>query len=69
MIESTNEIKMYHHCRKCLEELPAGESPSSYQRISAGWTKRGLQIWCDRHEANIMHVDFEGQTHPANTDI
>ena len=25
----------------------------------------GLQVWCKRHETNILHVDFEGNT-PAN---
>jgi hypothetical protein len=66
-IETDNVIQMYFHCRECVAELPAGESPADYQRIQAGWTARGFQVWCRRHELNIMHVDFEGQKHPAAT--
>lgn len=58
-IPNTNEIKMYWHCRSCMEEnLPA--------KIGAGWTTIGFQVWCENHEFNIIHVDFEGVKHPAN---
>ena len=68
MIPNTNEIKMFIHCKMCLnEEIPEGESPQSHQRIEAGWTDIGLQIRCSRHDVNIMHIDFEGHEHPANT--
>ena len=65
-IPVTNKIAMYLHCRKCIKELPPGESPRDYAAIEAGWTKIGLQLWCKRHDKNILHVDFEGQKHPAN---
>ena len=64
-IPVTNKIKMYLHCKKCLDELPSGESPRDYGAFEAGWTKLGLQLWCKRHEKNIMHGDFVGQQHPA----
>lgn len=68
--ENSNEIKAYLHCKLCLAEQagPAGvgESPESYSRLSVGWTRRGFQVWCERHGANVMHVDFEGAQHPAN---
>ena len=60
-----NEMVMFLHCKKCLKKLPADQSPRDYASIEAGWTKSGLQLWCKRHEINIMHVDFEGQQHPA----
>lgn len=60
------QITNYMHCALCLKSLPKGESPESFARISAGWTKLGLQLWCNRHNANICHIDFEGQQHPAN---
>lgn len=63
---SRNEIGMYFHCKRCLEELPRGQSPVSYARYSVGFTPVGLQIWCERHDINICHIDFEGQRHPAN---
>ena len=64
-IPITNKIAMFLHCKKCLKELPGGQSPREFAAIEAGWTKIGLQLWCKRHEMNIMHVDFEGQQHPA----
>lgn len=71
----TNEhaIKMFIHCGQCGVELMdlvqrgIPTSPRDYQAIEAGWTKEGLQIWCKRHECNIVHIDFEGVKHPANT--
>ena len=56
-----NQIEAYFHCAECLAELPKGESPKSYSQIQAGWTKKGFQVWCNRHDMNIMHVDFRGQ--------
>lgn len=56
-----NKIVSYFHCKKCLEELPVGMSPRHWQRTQAGWTKKGLQVWCVRHNENIISLDFEGQ--------
>lgn len=68
-----NEILLYIHCAKCVEEWQnpmhkesAGESRRSYARIEAGWTKAGLQIRCVRHGLNICHIDFEGHKHPVD---
>jgi hypothetical protein len=59
-IPNTREIKAFMHCAQCLKE-------SQPQNIEAGWTALGFQVWCRTHDANIAHVDFEGQKHPANT--
>lgn len=59
-------IRAYIHCVLCIKELPPGQSPQDYQRIQTGWTIEGLQIWCVRHDCNIMNIDFEGVKHPAN---
>lgn len=72
---NTKEIEGYMHCALCVHELmakhAAGEelttSPGAYQRLGVGWTPVGLQVWCSRHEVNIVHIDFQGQRHPANT--
>lgn len=61
------QILNYMHCARCLDELPAGESPQSYGRKEVGFTLRGIQIWCVRHCCNVCHIDFEGSKHPANT--
>lgn len=69
-IPNTNEIGMYFHCARCLEqyekEMPE-MSRGDFQQLEIGYTKIGLQIWCRRHNMNIIHIDFEGQKHPANT--
>lgn len=63
---------MYLHCGLCgeewknTEEIRTTQSPSDYSRLGVGWTKEGLQIWCKRHDCNVMHIDFQGQKHPAN---
>ena len=66
-ISNELEIAAYLHCGKCLDELPEGESPQDYARTQAGWTPQGIQVWCNRHNCNVMHMDFEGNKHPANT--
>ena len=59
-------ISAYIHCGKCLDELPDGLSPQEYRELDVGWTDKGLQIWCIRHDCNVVHIDFEGQAHPAD---
>lgn len=66
-IPQTLSIRAYMHRAQCLEELPSGISPQSYQKIQARWTEQGFQVWCLNHNCNIIHVDFEGQSHPATT--
>jgi len=66
-ISNDNKIGMYIHCGKCIESLPPDKSPREWAQLEAGWTKQGLQVWCKRHECNVVHIDFEGQCHPANT--
>jgi hypothetical protein len=61
-----NVIAAFFHCRKCLQELPRGESPRSWAQLEVGFTEIGLQVYCKRHEINVMHIDFQGQQHPAN---
>jgi hypothetical protein len=66
-IQNTNVIKLYVHCALCMDELPAGLSPREWAQLEVGFTKRGIQVWCKRHELNVMHMDFEGQKHKVNT--
>jgi len=71
-ISNKLEIKAYLHCGKCIEEwnadchLNTTCSPADYSRTQAGWTELGLQVWCNRHNCNVVHIDFEGCKHPAN---
>lgn len=64
-VEPENDIQMFFHCKKCADELPERTSPQEYQQLEVGWTEAGLQVWCRRHNMNIIHVDFEGHCHPA----
>ena len=68
ILSNLNKILLYLHCKQCLEARLKGKIlGEGFQRLAVGWTKEGLQVWCTRHDCNILHVDFEGQTHPANT--
>ena len=49
-----------------MEEIPEGQSPQEYTNYDVGWTEMGLQIWCVRHDCNVVNIDFEGHQHPAN---
>lgn len=65
-IPNTNEIVQYLHCGKCVVDIPSGTSPADWARLEVGWTQLGLQVWCRRHNCNVMHIDFEGVQHKAN---
>ena len=67
MLATENVIEMFFHCGRCLEGVPRGVSPREWAQLEVGWTKEGIQVWCKRHELNVMHIDFEGQQHPATT--
>lgn len=62
-----NCVQQFAHCGLCLEELPSDQSPAEWARLNFGWTKSGFQLWCERHQANVLHIDFEGHKHPADT--
>lgn len=59
-------IAAFIHCELCLSELPPDQSPKEWARTQAGWTEDGLQVWCSRHECNVVHIDFQGQCHPGD---
>jgi len=71
-ISADLSIYAYMHCGQCLDEWKSNPkinkqfSPRDWAAISVGWTEKGFQVWCYRHEINICHVDFEGHKHPAN---
>ena len=55
-----NNITTFLHCKMCLQEKPPGISPRDYSHLEVGFTVPGFQVWCRRHEANVIDVDFEG---------
>lgn len=74
MISNKKEIKFFLHCKLCIQELNSLDdktklSPKEYSLTQTGYTKKGIQVWCNRHDCNIIHMDFEGVKHLANTTI
>jgi len=66
-LSADNQIELYFNCGQCFKELPEGMSMAEFGHYHVGWTKRGLQVWCARHDINICNIDFEGAQHPAIT--
>jgi hypothetical protein len=68
-VSVAESIRGYVHCAKCLREQPAsGQSPRDFARLNFGFTDEGIQVWCVRHDCNVIHIDFEGQQHPARSE-
>ena len=67
MVSNEKEIALYLHCGLCLEQKTKGKSMAEFKDLEVGWTEKGIQVWCRRHDCNVVHIDFEGQKHTANT--
>lgn len=68
-ISNENQIGTFLHCGLCIEQYEKEKpdvSRRDYARVEVGFTPIGLQVWCLRHDVNIVHIDFEGKRHPAN---
>lgn len=54
------QISAWANCRRCIEEWKAGASNgqtmAEYARLAAGFTGRGVQVWCLRHDISVIHV-------------
>jgi len=61
------EADEFYRCPMCMKELPIGVSPRDYSHIEAGFSPRGFQVWCLRHERNIIHITFNEQYVNADT--
>jgi len=66
-VSEPNQIQAFMHCGKCLAQIPEGVSPGEWADLEFGFTQTGLQVWCRRHDCNLVHIDFEGHVHPAIT--
>jgi len=51
-----NEIKGYIHCRICWGDRPEGETPANWQDVSVGFTEKGIQVWCNRCDEEVIHA-------------
>ena len=65
-----NNIKEPVVCSKCFEEMSKGYSDAAslqdYALLDVGFTDQGLQVWCRRHELNVVHIDFDGMMPEAD---
>ena len=43
-----------------------GMSLADYQRLDVGFTEFGIQVWCRRHDVNVVHVNFGGARFEAD---
>ena len=66
IIPEKKHIEQFMHCGMCLRE--SGDDPYQ-QQLEVGWTIHGIQVWCRRHDANIMHISFEGSRHPSASGV
>ncbi len=70
MDTTPKRIVSYMHCSQCLREVlktaakRTGASPAVHQFLEVGWTKQGIQVWCRKHDINLIHIDFQGIKHP-----
>jgi len=55
------EADEFFRCTKCMKELPLNVSPRDYSHIEVGFSSRGFQVWCIRHDVSVIHIDFHGQ--------
>lgn len=58
-----NKIFMVFNCKDCVHEYMDGKygrnkSMQELARIVVGRTKTGIQVWCVRHDKNIMDCDL-----------
>ena len=48
-----NGIQMYFHCKDCLNN-------GRKDKIAVGWTVKGVQVWCETCDTNVVALDFKG---------
>ena len=65
-----NGIEQNIICSKCETEFLLGSTDSrslqDYSRLDIGFTSIGVQVWCRRHDANVVPIDFAGQNPTAD---
>ena len=52
------KIERFFHCAKCMDELPEGVSPREYTNYEVGMTEWGIQVWCKRHETEVVELNL-----------
>lgn len=60
-MSETCHIKTFFHCTSCLGDKPEGVSLAEWSRTQMGITIWGLQVWCNRCNKSVIHLDMLGQ--------
>ena len=64
------QIDQHIICANCEEEFQAGSTDISslqnYTKLCIRFPDFGIQVWCRRHDANVVHVNFNGQKFKAD---
>ena len=57
-------------CSRCADDVTEGRaglvSMAEYMQLDVGFSSVGLQVWCRRHDANVVHIDFRGCELPSD---
>lgn len=51
---AASRIQLYFHCKVCM-------MTGAIQKLAVGWTKEGLQVFCETCNSNVIGMDFMGQ--------
>ena len=62
-LEIPNQLVAVMHCRQCLKEFDGQGmgvliSPADYAELDVGWTPTGIQVWCRRHNYNVLCLEL-----------
>ena len=58
IIENGLQIEANIYCEACQRERPDCITPQKWSRLDVGWTENGLQVWCRRHDCNVLQIDL-----------
>jgi len=50
MKKNKPRIDLYFHCANCMNG-----------HLAVGWTKEGVQVYCEDCKMNVADLDFKGQ--------
>lgn len=65
-----NYIYRFIHCGMCMDEKPETLSPRDWVNVEVGILRNGdIQVWCIRHEKNIVIFDIENEQMITDPDV
>ena len=59
-LRNAPRIQQYFHCRNCFTSEDE-ERVKESGLLAVGWTKEGVQIFCEGCSTNVYDIDFQGQ--------